>query len=107
MANRHLSGYTEEKWEITTTGSVRVNRLSSIARVLHQLKWRSIRLPKDFQHETSMDVGRRDGVSKTVSSSDFAHMLHERVHEGTQVNAEVALGRKRRDLGLERYAHVE
>ena len=38
-----------------------------------------------------MDVGRSDGVSETVSFSDFAHILHEWVHEGTQVDAEIAV----------------
>ena len=46
-----------------------------------------------------MVAGRRDVVSKTVSS-DFAHILHNRVHEATQVDAEITLTRRRRFMAL-------
>ena len=95
ITNRHFPGYIKKKGERATRGNVKVNRFNSIPRVLHQLKWRSTWPSKQFRHEMSMDVGSRDGVSKTVSSLDFAHIVHKGVvaHEGTHVDADIALTR--------------
>ena len=46
-----------------------------------------------------MDVGRRDGVSKTVSFSDFMHIHTSQTGtQRSQVDAEITLTRRRRLL---------
>ena len=51
-------------------------------------------ITKEFRHGISMDIGRRDGVSKIVSFSDFAHIFHEWVPQANQVDADIALTRR-------------